>query len=267
MTAEQRLKELPKAIIKWYEIEKGGKIACVISEQGNSSLIAEALEEKELDVKRIPLCRLNDKESQSYVKDIYDIVIAIDIIEYAQNVAQVLRYAKKMLKPDGKILLTADNRLGIRYFCGDQDKFTGKNYDGVENYRHLLPWERSFMQGRAYSKAELVRLLEEAGFFRYRFFSVFPRIENPQLLLSEDYEPNEAIDIRIFPEYNNPDTVFLLEEELYPALMENKMLHPMANGFFIECPLKSDYSKVNQVTLSGERGPENAMATIIRKSL
>ena len=265
MTAEQRLKELPKAIIKWYEIEKGGKIACVISEQGNSSLIAEALEEKELDVKRIPLCRLNDKESQSYVKDIYDIVIAIDIIEYAQNVAQVLRYAKKMLKPDGKILLTADNRLGIRYFCGDQDKFTGKNYDGVENYRHLLPWERSFMQGRAYSKAELVRLLEEAGFFRYRFFSVFPRIENPQLLLSEDYEPNEAIDIRIFPEYNNPDTVFLLEEELYPALMENKMLHPMANGFFIECPLKSDYSKVNQVTLSGERGPENAMATIIRK--
>ena len=169
-----------------------------------------------------------------------------------------------MLKPDGKLLLATDNRLGIRYFCGDQDLFTGKNYDGIENYKHLLPWERKAMNGKAYSKAELTRFLETAGFGRHRFFSVFPRISNPQILLAEDYEPNEALDIRVFPEYNNPDTVFLFEEELYPSLMENQLLHPMANGFFIECPLSSCYTQVNQVTLSGERGKENAMATVIR---
>lgn len=277
MTSEQQLKELPKAIIKWYKIAQGSKAACIVSEYGNSKLIAEALEETGQNVVRIPLDRLDGNvmynnsmynngmyDNGMYDNAIYDIVIAIDVLEYAQNAAQILSYAKSLLKPDGKFILAADNRLGIRYFCGDQDVFSGKNYDSIENYRHLLSWETESLKGKTYSKAELKNFLEEAGFQKHRFFSVFPRISNPQLLIAEDYEPNEALDIRVFPEYNNPDTVFLLEEELYPSLLENKILHAMANGFFIECSLGTEYSPVNQVTLSGERGLENAMATMIR---
>lgn len=66
---------------------------------------------------------------------------------------------------------------------------------------------------------------------------MFPRISNPQILLAEDYKPNEALDVRVFPEYNSPDTVFLFEEELYPDLMKNGLLHPMANGFLQSAPL------------------------------
>ncbi len=276
MVEEQYLKQLPKAIVQWYEVKKGSRAACLTAGCGNSVLIAEALEERGIYVDRIPLDKIeclreykgerkhdyiDDRESE---KKIYDYVLAIDVIEYTQDAGEVLRYIRGLLKSDGKLLLAADNRLGIRYFCGDRDSFTCKNYDGIENYKHLLSWERETMNGRAYSKAELTRFLEKAGFYGHRFFSVFPRIENPQILLAEDYEPNEALDIRVFPEYNNPDTVFLFEEELYPDLIENKLLHPMANGFFVECPLNSDYVPVNQVTLSGERGEENAMATVIR---
>lgn len=272
MVLEQRLKELPKAIIKWYGIEKGSKAACITVTHGNSRVIAEALEEKGVCTTSISLEAIACGQEEE--KDIcpcaicnectYDMVVVVDVLEYASNVPWLLSCIKKMLKPDGKLLLAADNRLGIRYFCGDQDAFSGKNYDGIENYKHLQAWEWEELEGRAYSKAELIRFLEGAGFCRHRFFSVFPRISNPQLLLAEDYEPNEALDIRVFPEYNNPSTVFLFEEELYPSLMENKLLHPMANGFFIECPLQPQYVPVRQVTLSGERGIENAMATIIR---
>lgn len=267
MTPEQRARELPKAIIKWYEIEKTDKIACIVNEEGNSTLIAEALEEAGHRIQRLTLDVMEAEEAYGEILDgqgSYDIIVAVDILEYAKDAVAMLKGAKSLLKPDGKLLLAADNRLGIRYFCGDQDYFTNKNYDSIENYRHLLSWERKAMKGRAYAKAEISGFLEEAGFSKHRFFSVFPRISNPQLLLAEDYEPNEALDIRVFPEYNSPDTVFLLEEELYPSLMENKLLHGMANGFFVECPLESGYSPINQVTLSGERGVENAMATILR---
>lgn len=274
MTSEQRLQELPKAVIKWYEIGKESKTACIVSNYGNSRLIAEALEEKELCVRRIPLEQLeslqinhaedNEKTAASICEnEHYDIIIAVDMIEYASDAAGVLACIRSLLRPDGKLIMAADNRLGIRYFCGDQDMFSGKNYDSIENYRHLFAWERKAMTGRTYSKAELIRFLEKAGFLTHRFYSVFPRISNPQLLLAEDYVPNEALDIRVFPEYNNPDTVFLMEEELYPALMENGLLHAMANGFFIECPLQGNCSPIQQVTLSGERGFRNAMATII----
>ncbi len=284
MTAEQRLRELPKAIIKWYEIDKESRIACVVGEEGNSVRIAEALEEMGLQAARLPLAVLEtglvtegkafDDTAQSgeskeaaeglYEDGSYDIVVVVDVLEYAKNPGALLMGIRSLLKPDGRLLLAADNRLGIRYFCGDQDFFTNKNYDSIENYRHLLPWERESAKGRTYAKAEIAGFLEEAGFTEHRFFSVFPRLSNPQLLLAEDYEPNEALDIRIFPEYNSPDTVFLMEEELYPSLMENHLLHGMANGFFVECPLSGAFTPVDQVTLSGERGPENAMATILR---
>lgn len=281
MTPEQRQRELPKAIIKWYEIEKTDRIACIVFEEGNSALIAEALKEdgRDVDCLELPVLEhdtADEKkeghvseenamyEERAYGQGGYDVIVAVDILEYAKDAAALLKCVKSLLKPGGKLLLAADNRLGIRYFCGDQDFFTNKNYDSIENYRHLLYWERSAMKGRAYAKAEISSFLEEAGFLQHRFFSVFPRISNPQLLLAEDYEPNEALDIRVFPEYNSPDTVFLMEEELYPSLMENKLLHGMANGFFIECPLKAECSPIHQVTLSGERGAENAMATILR---
>ncbi|MCM1174194.1 MAG: adenylyltransferase/cytidyltransferase family protein [Blautia sp.] len=282
MTPEQRQRELPRAIVKWYEIEKESRVACIVFEDGNSVLIADALEEKGLRVSRIPLAGSDSgKESGDkahngaacgdaecaggrYDEGIYDIVIAADVIEYASDAADTLCRIRRLLQPDGKLLLAADNRLGIRYFCGDQDAFSGRNYDSIENYRHLRSWEREAMKGRAYSRAELIGFLEKAGFSQHRFFSIFPRISNPQLLLAEDYVPNEALDIRVFPEYNNPDTVFLMEEELYPSLMENGLLHGMANGFFIECPLQGAFSPIKQITLSGERGFQNAMATIIR---
>lgn len=267
MTSEQRLRELPTAIIRWYKIEKMSQVACIVHEEGNSALIAGALKEGGVNVACLKLDALKETTAHSeelYVKGSYDIIIAVDVLEYASDAEAMLKCVKNLLKPDGKLLLAADNRLGIRYFCGDQDFFTNKNYDSIEDYRHLLNWERESMKGRAYDKAMIIRFLENAGFSKYRFFSVFPRISNPQLLLADDYIPNEALDIRVFPEYNSPDTVFLMEEELYPSLMENGLLHGMANGFFVECPLQGECSPINQVTLSGERGLENAMATVLQ---
>ena len=134
MVSEQQRRELPKALIRWYKIDKESKILCIVSEYGNSNLIAEALEERGLHVKRMSTIEEDTAR--------YDFAVVVDVLEYVQNVEQMLRDIKSLLKPDGKLLLATDNRLGIRYFCGDQDIFTGKNFDGVENYSHLLPWEQ-----------------------------------------------------------------------------------------------------------------------------
>ena len=120
------------------------------------------------------------------------------------------------------------------------------------------------IEGRAYAKSELDRMLRDAGFAGFRFYSVLPCLTRPQLILSETYLPKEPIEIRVFPQYNSPETVFLGEERLYRALMDNNMFHQMANAFLIECPAEGEPVEIDQITVQGDRSCEEAMATIIR---
>ena len=191
----------------------------------------------------------------------YDHIIITTAIEQTGNreeATEILRKAKTLLKEHGRLFLGMNNRLGIRYFCGDKDPFTDRNFDGVENYRRISDRDKKKQAGRLYSGAELARMLTEAGFEKHRFYSVFPDIACPQILCAEDYVPGEELKIRIFPHYHNPDTVFLEEENLYTPLIQNGMFHRMANGFLIECPVDGQFADANQITVSMDRGRENA---------
>ncbi len=198
----------------------------------------------------------------------YDYIVITSAMEQTksmQEAAGILKKARPLLKEDGRLFLGMNNRLGIRYFCGDKDPYTGRNFDGIEGYVRARVSVFDRIKGRSYAKAEIRQMLEEAGFLCHRFYSVFPVLERPQILFAEDYTPGEQLDIRIFPQYNDRDTVFLEEEMLYGTLIQNGMFHPMANAFWIECPLDGMLSNVNQITVSMDRGRENAMFTIIRR--
>ncbi|MCC8067720.1 MAG: hypothetical protein LIO94_11580, partial [Clostridiales bacterium] len=40
------------------------------------------------------------------------------------------------LKPDGHLLVSVENRYGLKYFCGAEDPFTGVPFDGINGYLH-----------------------------------------------------------------------------------------------------------------------------------
>ncbi len=52
MTQEERRKELPGAILRWYGMETGSRVACIVTEKGCSIQVAESLEERGLFVTR-----------------------------------------------------------------------------------------------------------------------------------------------------------------------------------------------------------------------
>lgn len=265
MQAKEIIRELPKGLIKWYKFEQGKHALLVTVDNMYSSelddIIAEALEDYELIFDKISVMDI----MMAAKADKYDYIISVGAVERCNNPGALLCRLRGMLCEDGRLLLGMDNRLGIRYFCGDRDAFTGRNFDSIENYSRVWAADKDIFIGRAYAKAEIAEMLEKAGFDKYRFYSVMPEIARPQALYAEDYVPNEAIDVRVAPQYNSPDTVFLEEERMYKALLDNGMFHSMANGYFVECPLNGDFANVLQVTISMDRGPENALLTIIRR--
>ena len=93
-------------------------------------------------------------------------------MERSLNPENTLRIVRCLLSESGKLLLGTDNRLGIRYFCGDRDAFTDRNFDSLENYVRINMWDRQQLEGSAYARAELVQMLENAGFQQHKFYAV-----------------------------------------------------------------------------------------------
>lgn len=264
MQTEELLQELPKGLLKWYAFEKGKNVLFVTGGTREFETLADMLRECHLLVDCISLNELEaERQKDTTVTDTYQYIVMVGVLEYCRRPEKVLRTLHHMLRPHGKLFLGVDNRLGIRYFCGDRDRFTECSFDSIENYVRINPKDREKLAGHAYAKAELIEFLQSAGFGTYQFYSVFPALGRPQALYKDGYVPQEALDIRITPQYYNPNTVLLQEEKLYSTLVQNGLLHTMANGYLIECMVQGILSDIDQVTVSMDRGRQDAFATIL----
>ncbi len=271
--AEQLIREISKGLLKWYDFKPHSNVLYT----GNShDPAAEALAEMSLQVVSVPSDQIGNQRWQQTYQNYFDYVVCIEALETEPHPQRVLIIFRKLLKTGGRLLLGMNNRLGIRYFCGDRDPYTERNFDGIEDYCRAYVKKEDVFRGRMYSQAELKRLLRDTGWESFRFFSVLPDLKNPCLIYAEDYLPNEDLASRLFPTYHEPGTVFLEEQRLYTTLADNGMFHTMANAYLVEgiCDrpvpeedaAKSLFSDISQVTCSLERGREFALFTIIYRT-
>ncbi len=254
---EEIIKNLTKALIIWYDFRADSKILFVSGGKPECETLYDALEEKGLKPKKADMAGLGG------IGDRFDYIVAAGIIERSSNPLSLLTELRGLLSASGKLLLGAENRMAVRYFCGDRDLFSGHVFEGLEGYADVSVQRQKRNGGRAYAKAEYKKLLSAAGFQKCRFYAVMPDLARPQLLLAENYIPNETLDMRVFPQYDSPETVFLKEELLYGTLMENHMFHQMANAFFMECAVDGELLDVDQITVQGDRARDGAVATLI----
>ena len=263
---EKLSKELTKGAIVGYGFKSDSKILYIYSEQ-KDCVIEKFLKSKGkaiacniCDIEELPE---TDEQMADEQTDTYDYIIALNIIEPDDNPTQLLKKIKSLLSPHGRLILGAQNRLAVKYFCGDRDPYTNHNFDGIDNYRSIIEADKKEIKGRCYAKNELSEMLNKAGLVHNKFYSVMPDLQETQLVYAEEYDPKEELSMRYFPMYNYPDSVFLDEAYLYTTLIKNNMFHTMANAFIIESSIDGTFDTTLHATVSMERGPENAMVTDI----
>ncbi len=261
--SRELIKGIGQGLLQWYDFRQDSRILYIGNREDD---IAEMLAQNQINLLCASEEQFCDAKWQQNYRKCFDYLIAIECLERYHKPKKVLDIWYRLLKKNGMMLLGMNNRLGIRYFCGDRDPYTGRNFDGVEGYQHVYVKKEDTFNGRSYSRAELKKMLADAGWETVHFFSVFPDLKNPCLIYEEDFLPNEDLSTRVFPVYNYPASVFLEEASLYGSLIENGMFHQMANAYLIECPINGVCCDVEHVTGSMERGRENALFTIIHKS-
>lgn len=261
--SQELIKGMERGLLQWYGFGKNKKVLYI---GDRVDALAEMLAEETQAV----VCTSVEQSCgivwQQEYKSSFDYLIAVEALEQTANPEQVLRNWKNLLKEEGRLLLGMNNRFGIRYFCGDRDPYTGRNFDGIEGYRRAYDKKGDGFCCRCYSRYEMEDMLKAAGWTSFQFFSVLPDLHNSSLIYAEDYLPNEDLANRLFPTYNYPDVVFLEEAFLYESLEKNGLFHKLANAWLIECAPEGQGSDVLHVTCSMERGRESALCTVIHRT-
>lgn len=249
---KELVEQLPVALLCWYPFNGDATVLLVTGKvYPHTRILLDFLREKGLQVDLEPKRKL------------YSNIIVVEALECASSPINLLIELKGRLAEDGKLLLFSDNRLGLRYFCGDRDAYTNHSFDGIEDYGRISAEDRKVLEGRSYSYAELNHFLKAAGLDQYHFFSILPNLDYPQLIYREDYLPNEDLARRFTPMYFHPDSVFLEENLLYTSIIRNGMFHNMANSYMFEYSPLGNFTDIKHVTISMDRGKEQAMLTKI----
>jgi len=267
VNTDDLLNEVKKGIFSWYPFQAEDRILYV----GEAESVSVYLEEKYTNFEIASCAELETEAFRGERENTFDYVILLRILEKIENPELLLGYARSVLKNDGILLLGVENRLGLRYFCGDREPFSNRVFDGIENYSRSGNRRYGLERcgGRLYSREETEGFLQAAGFGKANVYSVLPALEAPQMIYAEDTLPNEELAVRLSPYYHDPFSVFLREEQIYTDLVKNGMFHKLANAWLMECPKSIDCATrdyaVKQVTLSSDRGKSDACATIIRR--
>lgn len=194
----------------------------------------------------------------------FDYIILNGVLEWVGNgdpnehvYADFLRRLQEtLLAPEGRFLIAAENRLGLRYFCGEHDSFTGRPFDSINNY----PFGSA---GRGFSKKELADILALAGLENTRFFYPLPDHRLPQLIYSDAYLGGSSIGERLSTYSVRHDSLVAWERRLYKDIQENGALDVFANAFLVECSATAPCCDIEFAVLSTDRGPEHGLATTV----
>lgn len=261
--AEELIRELQKGLLGWYNFQAGAE-ALYIGKADD--VLARMLTEKKIKVKCVSCLQSVEEDWKKQHQKAFSYLICVEELERQQNPERFLAEWKDLLSMEGRMLLGVNNRLGFRYFCGDRDPYTERNFDGIDGYRNALLGKGEDYTGRCYSRAELTEMLRGSDWQYFQFYSVFSDLRNPMQIFAEDYLPQEDLANRVLANYHYPKTVFLEEECLYQSLIDNGLFHAMANAYLVECSVSGQLSEVNQITGTMDRGKERALLTVIHKS-
>ncbi len=250
------VREVHKGIILWYDLKLDSR---VLYDGEKDDPVCDALREMGANVDAF-----SHESCNALPRDTYDYVVSVAGPEKKQQPLELLKQWKACLKPEGRLLLAMNNRMGLRYFCGDRDPYTNRNFDGIEGYQRAYRQKEDVFMGRCYDESELREMVALAGFEKSCFFSVLSDLHEPIMLYREDFTPREDLATRVASRYEFPETIFLPEESLYSGMIKNGLFHKTANAYFIECFDIGEPKDVWQATLSLSRGAENALITILK---
>lgn len=165
----------------------------------------------------------------------YDYITLIGVWEYSglyiesdNPYLEMLLAVKKHLKPNGKIIIAIENKVGLKYWNGAQEDHTGKLYSGLNDYIG----EKNV---RTFSKREIEALVYAAGIDECVFYYPMPDYKLPECIYSECVQP-KAGNIRYYKQdYSSSRLYNFFDATAFDQICADGMFSYFANSYLLVC--------------------------------
>lgn len=134
----------------------------------------------------------NFEDVEKTLDETYDYITLIGVLEYGalyisgeHPYENFLKIVKKHLKPNGKLIIAIENKLGMKYWAGCREDHNGLMFESIEGYSNASKIQ-------TFSRLELEQLLQKAGLREFSFYYPYPDYKLPIFIYSDSYLPNPA---------------------------------------------------------------------------
>lgn len=191
----------------------------------------------------------------------FDYVMLIGVLEYApsyiggeQPFEMMIKRIKEYLKPDGKILIAIENKMGLKYLNGAKEDHIGKSFAGIEDYRYVS-------RVRTFSKPELCKLLEKCDIEKYNFYYPVPDYKTPYAVYSDKHLPQTG-ELRLWNmNYDNVRVALYNDAIMADQVCKDAMFDYFSNSFLIIC--NETDNDIRFACYTNERKKEYQTKTVI----
>lgn len=165
----------------------------------------------------------------------FDYITLIGVLEYAaaftataQPHLDFLTSLRRLLKPDGVLIVAIENKFGLKYWAGAREDHTGDFFEGLEGY----PQNNRIA---TFGRKELTNLLTDAGFAGLEYYYPMPDYKLPGQIYSSQYLPRIGQLGSYAPNYDHERIRLFKENLVYNHIIKNDAFEFFANSFLVFC--------------------------------
>ena len=207
----------------------------------------------------------NFQDIEKNLTEKYDYITLIGVFEYGEAYIQsetpyvdFLKIISRHLKPDGKIVLAIENKLGLKYWAGCTEDHFGTLFEGLEGYPRTSGV-------KTFSKKEFTEILKEAGDLKAAWYYPFPDYKFPMTVYSEEHLPAKGELNRTEYNFDRFRLQLFQESPVYDTLLDNELYPQFANSFLLLIGKEQPRTQTVYEKFSNERDQKFAICTQICK--
>ena len=216
--------------------EQAGQVQCIELSKKRSMINAYRHREKT----NINILLGNFEEIETNLVEKYDWITLIGVFEYSEKYIgtsepykEMLLRTKRHLKPNGKIVIAIENRLGLKYWAGCTEDHVGKYFEGIEGYANT--------EGiKTFSRKELENIIRKTGNWKIDFYYPYPDYKLPMTVYSDKHLPNKGELNNTRYNFDRERLQLFDETRVYDGIINNGLLQEFFNSFLVILEEKAD---------------------------